>query len=84
MSITIDEAISRIPVQPGRPYRTRVNGQDIEVRVAPVDADSEETPSEEIWLTEPPSATSIVLTIYRGEPDLPAPIHITEDDLAPE
>lgn len=84
MSITIDEAISRIPVQPGRPYRTRVNGQDIEVRVAPTDSDSEETPVEEFWLTEPPAEKSIVLTLRRVEPDLPAQIHVTESDLAPE
>ena len=84
MSITIDEAISRIPVQPGRPYRTRVNGQDIEVRVVPAEIDSEETPVDQIWLTEPPAAKSIVLTLKRGEPDLPAPIRIDESDLAPE
>jgi len=57
---------------------------DEEISDAPPDVALEETPEDQFWLTEPPSETSIVLTIKRGEPDLPAPIHITESDLAPE
>lgn len=84
MNIPIDDAISRLPVQPGKPYRTFVNGQRIEIRVAPLDSESEETPVEEFWLPAPPGEKSITLTLQRCEPELPAPIHISEADLAPE
>ena len=84
MNPTIEEALKHNPVQPGRPYRTRVNGQEIEVRVVSPEADSEETPPEEFWLPEPPAEKSVRKFLRQGKPDLPSPIHITDEDLSPE
>ena len=83
MSVTIGEAIARIPVLPGQPFRTRVNGQEIEIRVLPAVADFEETPTSFLWFDVPPSALARVLTVTRGPQQLPAPIQISNADVSP-
>jgi hypothetical protein len=83
MSITIAEAIARIPVRPGQPFRTQANGQEIEVRVIDPDAAPAEVPEAELWLDVPASSIARSLTVTRGPAQLPAPIHVADTDLTP-
>jgi hypothetical protein len=83
MSTTIAEAIARIPVLPGHPFRARVNGQEIEVRVVDDETVSDQTPASEIWLDVPASSAARLMTVKRGPSQLPAPIPIVDTDLAP-
>jgi hypothetical protein len=84
MNSLIAEAIAHLPIRPGHPYRTNVNGREFEVRVVEARAVSEETPTDGLWLDIPPSAAARRITLTRGPRQLPDPIRIGEEDVAPE
>jgi hypothetical protein len=83
MDTTISEVIARLSIRPGQPYRTRVNGQEIEVRVVSPDSVPEDVPTGDLWLDVPPSPAARTLTISRGSRQLPQPIHLADTDLSP-
>jgi hypothetical protein len=89
----LQEVLALLDLQPGESYRTTVNGRIIEVRalrVAPAEELSEglsEFADEEmlnLWLSVPPSPAAKTITVRRGEPLLPSPVHLDDSDLAPE
>jgi hypothetical protein len=83
MDNTIAEVIARLPVLPGQPYRTRVNGQEIEIRVVSPDSVPEEVPTGDLWLDVPRSPAARTLTVTRGPRQFPPPVQLTDADLSP-
>ena len=84
MANTLADEIARLHLEPGHPYRLRVDDQEIEVRVLSEEEQAEEDPDRLIFLNVPPGPDSIIRTVTLGPPWLPEPILITEDDLKPD
>jgi len=83
MASTLAEEIARLHLEPGHPYRLRVDDKEIEVRVLS-EEQAEEDPDRLIFLNVPPSPNSRIIKPKPVPLRLPAPIIITEDDLKPD
>lgn len=85
MNPSLAEALRHCDLQPGQTYRETVNGRTVEVRVL----DDAPTPelAEQVMLlpwVEFPFTPALTVTITAGPPQLPEPLALTEDDLAPD
>lgn len=84
MASTLADEIARLHLEPGHPYRLRVDDKEIEVRVLSEEEQAEEDPDRLIFLNVPPSPNSRIHKPTPGRPQLPAPILITDNDLKAE
>jgi hypothetical protein len=90
MSLTLEEALGQVELEPGRTYRTVVNGNVIDVRVRPTptppDPPSDDSPGVmlNVWLDIPPSPNrKKFVAKRRTEPRLPDP-PLPDPDDAPD
>ena len=93
MNAMLNQVIASLNLQPGQSFRTQVNGHEVEVRM--LDAARSPPPVEEPsqfadmvmlepWFEMPEMPGTTVMTVQRGEPQLPPPMEFDESDLAPE
>jgi hypothetical protein len=83
MSIMLAEALKELALQPGESRCIAVDDYELEIRRRPWTIE-DPGPTLNLWLDVPPSDKAITVVVKRSETELPAPIVITESDLAPE
>jgi hypothetical protein len=83
MSVMLSEALKGLALQPGESRHVAVDDYEVEVR-RPALVVEDAGPMVDIFLNVPPSEHARIITLRRGEPQLPKPIVIDESDLAPE
>ncbi len=82
MVMLLTDALKQLSLQPGQ--RRRVCVDDYQVEIQRIDEDNETGPMQTLWLQVPSSSQAVNLLAVRGTPQLPAPFHVTDSDLAPE
>lgn len=86
MGPLLAEALKELNLQPGKTRRIDIDGQRVEIRVIPIEAESSfgDAPMLDLRLNVPPSSNARTVVVSRGQPMLPAPLQVDESDLAPE
>ena len=84
MSVSLAEALEQM--QPGRTYRCKAQGKVFELRVLPIPEELAPAPlvEEDImldaWVELPEPSEGLVTISHLGEPDLPDPPIIPDED----
>jgi hypothetical protein len=86
MNTSLNEALAHLNLQPGKPYRTTVNGQEVEVRV--VEKPERDEPSQfadqvmlDPWFVMPKPRIMVNMKAQFGSLPLPDPPIIPDEDI---